>query len=130
MVLKRPPRVIGKVKTKDLHQKFNLKAITNTKIEIESEKLPAIQLHAYSPKTNMVERHIRTLKTSLAIFARSDQRTWDQNLQYITQGINTSVSEITKFTPEEALIILDWLLEVKSTFNQWAEEEMAMQLPG
>jgi len=57
----------------------------------------------YYPRANPVERANRTLKTSLAIFANQDHRTWDEKLKYIVFAIRTSVNESTGFTPAQLM---------------------------
>ena len=77
----------------------------------------------HSPKTNMIERHNRTVKTSIAIFAKSDQRTWDDNLPYIIHGINTSVNDVTKYTPARLMFGRE-LKPMFEPFNAAAEGKL------
>ena len=61
-----------------------------------------IKLHfspKHSPQNNPVERYNRTLKQTLAIFARDSHTTWDQHLKFVIFAMRTAVSEVTGFTP-------------------------------
>jgi len=83
-----------------------------------------IDLHfvpKYCPKTNQVERHNQTLKISLSMFASNDQRTWDEHLPFITHGLNTSVSEVTKYTPAKLM----YGFELKPIFSVFRETDDA-----
>lgn len=81
-----------------------------------------IDLHLipkYCPKTNIVERHNQTLKTSLRIYCSSDQRSWDEHLPLVTHGLNTSVSETTKYTPAKIM----YGFELKPLFAEFRETD-------
>jgi len=82
----------------------------------EDRQIVLHNIPKYSPKTNVTERHIRTLKTAISIFAKGDHRNWDENLPYVTLGLNTSVSEITKYTPAKLMYGRE-LNSVFSVFN-------------
>lgn len=53
----------------------------------------------YFPSANPTERYNRTIKTALAIFAKSDHRSWDDHLPYVVYSLRSAVSESTDFTP-------------------------------
>lgn len=57
----------------------------------------------YFPSANATERTNRTLKASLAIFAQDDHRQWDVHLKFIEYALNTSVSDVTSYTPARLL---------------------------
>lgn len=61
-----------------------------------------IKLHhipKYYARGNPVERSNRTLKTALSMYAHEDQRSWCEHLRHVTFAMNSSVSEVTSFTP-------------------------------
>lgn len=81
-----------------------------------------IKLHhapKYAPFTNMVERYNRTIKTSLAIFARESHRVWDSYLQYVVFALRSSVSEATGYTP--AMLTLG--RELRSPYELYNESK-------
>lgn len=53
----------------------------------------------YTPQVNTVERYNKTIITAIASFVNEDHRTWDLNLYKIQFAINSSVNEVTMFTP-------------------------------
>lgn len=53
----------------------------------------------YSPQVNNVERYNRTIVTAISTFVNDDHRTWDVNIPKIQFAINSSVNEVTGYTP-------------------------------
>ena len=54
----------------------------------------------YHPQANPpVERSNRTLKTMIAIFVKTDHRSWDKHLHELRHAINTAVQSSTKVSP-------------------------------
>lgn len=53
----------------------------------------------YNPSANQVERHHRSINTSLAIFAKETHRTWDDHLPYVIFALRNAVSDATGFSP-------------------------------
>lgn len=62
-------------------------------------KIKIHYLPRYYACANPTERHIRTLKTSLAIYAKESHRDWHIHLPYVVFALRTTVSEATGFTP-------------------------------
>ena len=59
---------------------------------------------AYHPQANgLDERFNQTLVNSLSKYAQECRESWDENLQEVVYGYNTSVQASTKFTPFEAM---------------------------
>ena len=53
----------------------------------------------YSPHINTVERYNKTIMTAVSTFIDNDQRVWDLLIPKIQFAINSSVNEVTGFTP-------------------------------
>lgn len=53
----------------------------------------------YTPQVNTVERYNKTIIVAVASFVENDHRSWDCNLFKIQFAINSSVNEVTGFTP-------------------------------
>ncbi|XP_044312755.1 uncharacterized protein LOC123037197 [Drosophila rhopaloa] len=53
----------------------------------------------YTPQENPTERANRKIKTMIAQFAGKDQRTWDENWPEIMLAVNSSISELTGYSP-------------------------------
>lgn len=53
----------------------------------------------YFPAANPTERYNRTIKTTLAIYATDNHRSWDQHLPFVVLSLRTATSEITGFSP-------------------------------
>jgi len=53
----------------------------------------------YTPQENPTEPANRMVKTMIALFARQDQRNWEEKLPEIMLAVNASVLESTGYTP-------------------------------
>lgn len=53
----------------------------------------------YTPQVNTVERYNKTIVTAISTFVNDDHRSWDVNLPKIQFAINSSVNEVTGYTP-------------------------------
>lgn len=53
----------------------------------------------YSPHVNTVERYNKTIITAISTFISSDQRVWDHLVPKIQFAVNSSVNEVTGYTP-------------------------------
>jgi transposase len=53
----------------------------------------------YCPQVNNVERYNRTIMTAISSFVENDHRNWDLNIPKIQFAMNTSVNEVTGFSP-------------------------------
>lgn len=53
----------------------------------------------YTPQVNTVERYNRTIITCISTSIDNDHRAWDVNLPKIQFAINSSVNEVTGYTP-------------------------------
>lgn len=53
----------------------------------------------YSPHINTVERYNKTIMTAVSTFINNDHRVWDLLIPKIQFAINSSVNEVTGFTP-------------------------------
>jgi transposase InsO family protein len=71
--------------TADLFKKYNIPNIYYTP--------------RYTPQVNPVERQNRTIVTCLSTFVNEDHRTWDLFIPKVQFAINSSVNEVTGFTP-------------------------------
>lgn len=75
--------------------------ISNELLEmLKSYNIPQIHhTSVHTPQVNTVERYNKTIITAVASYVNEDHRTWDLNLNKIQFAINSSVNEVTKFTP-------------------------------
>lgn len=53
----------------------------------------------YTPQVNTVERYNRTIMTAVSTFVENDHRSWDTNIPKIQFALNSSVNDVTGFTP-------------------------------
>jgi hypothetical protein len=53
----------------------------------------------YTPQFNCVERYNKTLLTAVSTYIENDHRSWDCNLSKIQFAMNSSVNEVTGYTP-------------------------------
>lgn len=53
----------------------------------------------YTPQVNTVERYNKTIMTAVSTFVGNDHRAWDTNMPKIQFALNSSVNEVTGFTP-------------------------------
>lgn len=53
----------------------------------------------YTPQVNTVERYNKTIVTAISSYIEHDHRLWDSNLAKIQFALNSSVNEVTGFTP-------------------------------
>lgn len=53
----------------------------------------------YSPSANQVERHHRSINTTLGIFAKETHRSWDENLPFVVFALRNAISDATGFSP-------------------------------
>ncbi|CAH2219368.1 jg1519 [Pararge aegeria aegeria] len=53
----------------------------------------------YTPQVNLVERYNRTIITCISTFVEDDHRSWDMFIPKVQFAINSSVNEVTGFTP-------------------------------
>jgi hypothetical protein len=54
----------------------------------------------YYPQASLAERVNRNLKSALKIFHHSSQKTWDEDLPWISIAFNTATHESTQATPD------------------------------
>jgi hypothetical protein len=54
----------------------------------------------YYPQASLAERVNRNLKSALKIFHHSSQKTWDEDLPWISVAFNTATHESTRATPD------------------------------
>jgi transposase InsO family protein len=62
----------------------------------------------YYPQASLAERVNRNLKAAFKIFHHNSQRTWDENLVWLSLAFNTAVHESHKNTPD--VLFLGWKL--------------------
>lgn len=63
-------------------------------------KIPNVQYTPkYTPQVNTVERYNKTIMTAVSSFVHDDHRSWDVNIAKIQFAMNSSVSEVTGYTP-------------------------------
>lgn len=75
---------------------------TGSELQALFAKYSIPQVHftpKYCPQVNTVERYNRTLVTALSICVRDDQRSWDTHLPKIQFAMNTTVNEVTRYSP-------------------------------
>lgn len=53
----------------------------------------------YSPHVNTVERYNKTIMTAISTFIENDHRVWDQLIPKIQFALNSSVNEVTGYSP-------------------------------
>ena len=53
----------------------------------------------YHPQASPVERRIRTIKTMIATFVKTDHPIWDQHLYELQYAVNTAVQSSTRVSP-------------------------------
>ena len=53
----------------------------------------------YHPQANPTERYNRTIKTSLTMYCRENQKLWDQHIEEVLYAINTCKNDTTGFSP-------------------------------
>lgn len=67
---------------------------------LEKYKVPKLHFTPkYSPHINTVERYNKTIMTAISTFISTDQRVWDTLVPKIQFAVNSSVNEVTGFTP-------------------------------
>lgn len=67
---------------------------------IDKYKIPNLHFTPkYSPHINTVERYNKTVMTAVSTFINNDHRVWDLLIPKIQFAINSSVNEVTGFTP-------------------------------
>lgn len=67
---------------------------------LDKYKVPKLHFTPkYSPHVNTVERYNKTIMTAISTFISTDQRVWDQLVPKIQFAVNSSVNEVTGFTP-------------------------------
>lgn len=69
----------------------------------ESHQVRLHHVPKYYARGNPVERANRTLKTAISIYAHDQQRHWCSHLRHVTFAMNSSVSEVTSFSPHRLL---------------------------
>lgn len=63
-------------------------------------KIPNIRFTPkYTPQVNTVERYNKTIMVAVSSYIENDHRLWDVNLPKIQFAMNSSVNEVTGFTP-------------------------------
>lgn len=62
----------------------------------------------YHPQSNPTERVNRVIKTMLAAYVKENHKSWSKNIHLVSTAINTSVHEVTKFTPHRLLFGEEW----------------------
>lgn len=66
----------------------------------------------YHAQANPTERVNRVVKTCIASYLKPEvkkgHRKWDENLHFIANAINTSIHEVTGFTPHEIIFGEEW----------------------
>lgn len=53
----------------------------------------------YTPQVNSVERQNKTIVTVISAYIENDQRSWDLLIPKVQFALNSSVSEVTGYTP-------------------------------
>lgn len=67
---------------------------------LDKYKVPNVHFTPkYSPHINTVERYNKTIITAVSTFIDNDQRIWDLLIPKIQFAINSSVNEVTGYTP-------------------------------
>jgi len=54
----------------------------------------------YHPQVSLAERANRKLKAALKIFHHQSQKSWDEDLSWLSMAFNTAVHESTQATPD------------------------------
>ncbi|XP_049885356.1 uncharacterized protein K02A2.6-like [Pectinophora gossypiella] len=63
-------------------------------------KIPNVQYcPKYTAQVNSVERYNKTIMVAVSSFIENDHRHWDLNIAKIQFALNSSVNEVTRFTP-------------------------------
>ena len=62
----------------------------------------------YHAQANPTERVNRVVKTCIASYVKGNHRHWDVNLPFIANAINSSIHEVTGYTPHELVFGDEW----------------------
>lgn len=68
----------------------------------------------FHPQVNNVERSNRVIGTAIRSYIKDNQRLWDENIPQIANAINTSVHEVTGYSP--AMLTFGRLIPVSANF--------------